>query len=157
MQNDSDQNNRHYTINLGVLVSYLNASMYRYGIMLLILAAKSVLVTWGFNLAISNHTSFSLKFGEVFLGLIALAIVGSCVRDNTIHERNAVILSMHNTLFSLASNQVMQNMQILGGLSLLIKKFKADDEEPEAEQKTVILNESDTEAPEHPPSGLDNE
>lgn len=132
-------NQKGITINLRTIAEFINQWFFKIGILLIILATKSLVLYWILNSLLLPH-SIALSLSEIFLGLLAVTIIGTCVtnKNNDVNALN--LMEMKDTLEMFGNNQLIQNQQIITALSLMLDHAGLLDDA----KKPKILNENDS-------------
>lgn len=128
-----------FAISFKSVTEFINQWLFKMGLLFIVLAVKSFILQWILNALLMSH-SITFSLGEVFLGLLALTLIASCVKDRNEDLNALTLLSLHETLQTFGANQMVQNQQILTGISMILKHMGALDEVKD-EPQSQILNE----------------
>lgn len=138
MQDDNKEKSQ-LMINSKSIPEFINQWLFKMGVLLIVLAVKSFILQWILNALLVAH-SITFSLGEVFLGLLALTLIASCVKNKNEDLDTITLLTINETLQTFGTNQMIQNQQILSGLSMILRQMGYSDE-TEDEPKSQILNE----------------
>lgn len=133
-------NNNQSTFN--TISHYLNQLFLKGGLLLIGIAIKSAVVMWILNMVLMQY-GMSLQLAEVFLSLVAIAIIGTCWRDTNGAQQTLLLATVRDTLLTFGSNQLAQNQQIIAALSLILKDKEIKGVESDSEILTEDTNRSD--------------